>query len=402
MESTVKKAPAKAKKPKNPDRIRFFDLSGRIDIPMLLITLVLLAFGITMMFSAGYALSLRDNNDAYAYAKKQMFAAALGLGAMFLAAMFDYRLLRKELRIFGHTFTIAHIVLAVTLFLTALVIPFGVSNIVGGPRRWLRVPVIGTFQPSDLLKIGLIIFMAYYIHKYSDKMRLFRYGMGRPLILFAIVAVLMMVQPHLSGLLIMTAVCGLMLFIGGMNWKPIVFVLLLVAGVVGILLLVSDYSYFFDRFANTFTPEADKQNTTYQSYQAVLAVGSGGLWGVGFGNSTQKFGALPEAQNDFVYAILCEELGFVGGITVIILFLIFVVRGFAVARHAEDKFGLMLATGITLHIGIQALLNIGVNVCCIPNTGISLPFFSYGGTALVVQLAEVGLLLSVSKRSNLN
>lgn len=402
MESTVKKAPVKAKKPKNPDRIKLFDFSGRIDIPMLLITLVLLAFGITMMFSAGYALSLRDNNDAYAYAKKQMFAAALGLGFMFVAAMFDYRLLRKELRIFGHTFTIAHIVLAATLALTALVIPLGVSNTVGGPRRWLRAPIIGTFQPSDLLKIGLIIFLAYYIHKYSDKMRLFRYGMAQPLLLFAVVAVLMMVQPHLSGLLIMTAVCGLMLFIGGMNWKPIVLVLLLVAGVVGILLMVSDYSYFFDRFANTFTPEADKQNTTYQSYQAVLAVGSGGIWGVGFGNSTQKFGALPEAQNDFVYAILCEELGFVGGVTVIILFLIFVIRGFSVARHAEDKFGLMLATGITLHIGIQALLNIGVNVCCVPNTGISLPFFSYGGTALVVQLAEVGLLLSVSKRSNLN
>lgn len=399
MEAAAKRRSAKKK---NPNRIRFFDFSGRIDIPMLVITLVLLAFGITMMFSAGHALSMRDNDDSYAYAKKQMMAAGIGLGLMVLAAMFDYRLLRKEFTFLGHKLTIAHFVLAATLFLTFLVIPLGVSNIIGGPRRWIQIPLFGTFQPSDFLKVGLIVYMAYYIHKNSDNLRLFKYGIVRPGILFVVVAALMMYQPHLSGLLIMTAVCGVMLYVGGINWKPILLVVAFLGVILAVMLLISDFSYFYDRIALTFTPEADIQGKTYQSYQSVLAIGSGGLWGVGFGNSAQKYGALPEAQNDFVFAILVEELGFVGGAAVILLFLVFIIRGFDIARHAEDKFGMMLGTGITFQIGIQALLNIGVNVCCIPNTGISLPFFSYGGTALMVQLAEVGLLLSVSKRSNLN
>lgn len=406
MAENVRRAapPRRAKAPKNPDRIRLLDAAGKIDIPMLVITLVLLAFGITMMFSAGHALSYQEYENSYAFATKQMIAAAIGIVAMFLAAVFDYRLLRKRFRIKGANIeiTLAHIILVITLGLTALTMVIGVSNIEGGPRRWLRVPLFGTFQPSDFLKVGLIIFMAYYIHRYSDKLRLFKYGMLRPMILFVIVAVIMISQPHLSGLVIMTLICGLMLVIGGINMKPLFAVGAIVVLIVVALISFSDFSYFQSRIATTFDPLADTQKTTYQSYQAILAVGSGGFWGVGFGNSAQKYGSLPEAQNDFVYAVLCEELGFVGGLAVIILFMIFVFRGFYIARHAEDKFGMMLATGITLQIGIQALLNIGVNVCCIPNTGISLPFFSYGGTALLVQLAEVGLLLSVSKRADLN
>ncbi|MGN1119785.1 MAG: FtsW/RodA/SpoVE family cell cycle protein, partial [Oscillospiraceae bacterium] len=269
------------KPPKNPDRIKWLDFSGRVDIPMLLITLVLLGFGITMMFSAGHALSMRDNDDSYAYAKKQMMAAGVGLIIMTVASAFDYRRLRKpfKLKFFGLTITWAHVALVLTLFLTALVIPLGVSNTVGGPCRWLRVPVFGTFQPSDFLKVGLIIFMAYYIHKYSDRMRLFRYGMLRPLILFVIVALLMIAQPHLSGLLIMTAVCGCMLLVGGINVKPLIFVLAGVAALLGVMLLFSDFTYFKDRIMYTFDPEADILEKTYQSYQSVLAIGSGGVWG---------------------------------------------------------------------------------------------------------------------------
>ena len=406
MAANVKKAAPPRKKgvKKDPDRIRILDITGNIDIPMLIITLVLLAFGITMMFSAGHALSYQEYKNSYAFATKQMIAAGLGLVAMFFASMFDYRVLRKRFRIKGTDIEItwAHIILVATLLFTALTLLIGVSNIDGGPRRWIKIPVFGTVQPSDFLKVGLIIYMAYYIHRHSDKLRLFKYGMGRPLILFFIVAVIMILQPHLSGLVIMAAICGFMLIIGGINLKPLLGMAAIVVLLVVVLINFSDYTYFQTRIATTFDPLADTLKTTYQSYQAILAVGSGGFWGVGFGNSAQKYGSLPEAQNDFVYAVLCEELGFVGGLAVIILFMIFVFRGFYIARHAEDKFGMMLATGITLQIGIQALLNIGVNVCCIPNTGISLPFFSYGGTALLVQLAEVGLLLSVSKRADLN
>ncbi|MBS7369322.1 MAG: cell division protein FtsW [Oscillospiraceae bacterium] len=392
---------AGAQKPAPKEKEKFFQFAGKVDIPMLLITLALLVFGITMMFSAGHALSMRDYNDSYAYAKKQMIAAAIGLVAMFFICYFDCRWLKREFHIGKFKFTVAHLALWGTLAFTALVIPFGVSNIENGPRRWIQVPVFGTVQPSDFLKVGLIIFMAYYISVNYDRMRLFYYGMFKPLVLFAVVAALMMAQPHLSGLLIMTAICGGMLFIGGMNWKPLILFVGLGVGLLLLMLAFSEFSYFQDRIIYTFDPEADIGNKTYQSYQAALAIGSGGFWGVGFGNSMQKYGALPEAHNDFVFAVLCEELGFVGGFTVLLLFMVFVFRGFQIARAAADKFDMMLATGITLHVGIQALLNIGVNCCCIPNTGISLPFFSYGGTALVMQLAEVGLLLSVSKRAHL-
>lgn len=401
--SDSRRASGKKQKKENPNRISFFDLSNRVDVPMLVITLVLLVFGMTMMFSAGHALSYRDNdNDSYAYITKQMIAAGIGLVFMFLLSVFDYRFLRKELSVFGKKFTLAQFVLVVTLLLTALVIPFGVSNTVGGPKRWLQVPLFGTFQPSDLLKVGLIIFFAWYLHKYSSKLRLFKYGLLRPLLLLAVVFLLMWAQPHLSGFIIMAVICAAMLFVGGINIKPAIFALLLLIPVMVLFFALSDFSYFSDRIQYTFDPTADIDDKTYQSYQAILAVGSGGFWGVGFGNSAQKYYYLPEAQNDFVYAVLCEEFGFLGGMVVILLFLIFVFRGFTIARRAEDRFGMMLATGITLQVGMQALLNIGVNVSCIPNTGISLPFFSYGGTALLVQLAEVGLLLSVSKRAKLN
>ena len=308
MAENVKRAapPRKAKTPKNPDRIRVLDAAGKIDIPMLVITLVLLAFGITMMFSAGHALSYQEYENSYAFATKQMIAAALGIVAMFLAAVFDYRLLRKRFRIKGTNIEISlsHIILAITLGLTSLTMVIGVSNIEDGPTRWLRVPLFGTFQPSDFLKVGLIIFMAYYIHRYSDKLRLFKYGMLRPMILFVIVAVIMISQPHLSGLVIMTLICGLMLVVGGINMKPLFIVGAIVVLIVVALISFSDFSYFQSRIATTFDPLADKQKTTYQSYQAILAVGSGGFWGVGFGNSAQKYGSLPEAQNDFVYAVL--------------------------------------------------------------------------------------------------
>ncbi|MGN0683494.1 MAG: FtsW/RodA/SpoVE family cell cycle protein, partial [Oscillospiraceae bacterium] len=148
-------------------------------------------------------------------------------------------------------------------------------------------------------------------------------------------------------------------------------------------------------------PLSDPGDNSYQNYQSALAIGSGGIWGKGFGNSSQKYFYLPEAPNDFVYAILVEEFGLAGGAMVILMFALFVMRGFQIARNAEDKFGCLIATGITLQIGLQAMLNIAVNLCCIPNTGVSLPFFSYGGTALMIQLWEMGLLLSVSKRANI-
>lgn len=391
------------KKNDDPNRIRWFSAHGKVDMPMTVIIFVLLVFGITMMFSAGHAQSWLDNEgDSYAYTVKQIGAAGLGLLGMIILCFVDYRVLRREFSWFGgkFRFTLAHMILWITMFMNFLCLPFGVEA-EGDQKRWLKIPVFGTFQPSDFLKVGLIIFMAYYIHKNYDKIRSFWVGIVKPGMLFlTVVFIMIVIQSHMSGLLIMTAVCAVMLFVGGINMKPVIPVVIVLAVVVIIGVSLSGFDYFGDR-VKFMDPLSEPGDRSYQNYQSALAIGSGGVWGKGFGNSTQKYFYLPYAQNDFVYAVLCEEFGLVGGAAVIILFVIFVMRGFTIASNAEDRFGCLMATGITFHIGLQALLNIGVNLCCVPNTGISMPFFSYGGTALMLQLWEMGLLLAVSKRAKL-
>ena len=399
-------APIKAapkKKVKDPNRVRFWSVEGKVDVPMLIITLVLLAFGITMMFSAGHAWAYYKEGNSFHYVSRQLPAAGLGLLGMFFLTLFDYRFLRHEITIGkgGLSFTFAHIILLAMLFLNFLCLPFGIAATAGGQKRWLPAPIVGSFQPSDLLKVAVIVFMAYYIHKNSDQIRRFWVGLAKPGMLFlVIVAIMMGIQWHISGTIIIFLIGAVMLFVGGVNIKPAVGVLLLAVGVMLVAIQVSGIGYFEERFAS-MDPLYDPDDTTYQNLQATLAIGSGGLWGKGFGNSSQKYYYLPEAQNDFVYAILVEEFGFIGGAIVIILFLFFIARGFQIARLSEDKFGCLLATGITFQIGLQALLNIAVNLSAVPNTGVSLPFFSYGGTALMIQLWEMGLLLSVSKRAKL-
>lgn len=401
---TVPKAVGVSKKKKddNPNRVKLFTLQGRIDIPMLVLILVLLTFGITMMFSAGHAISYEKNSDSFYYVRRQLISSGLGFAGMIAMCFVDYRFFKHELTFFGKQtkITLAHILLAAMILLNLMCIPFGVSNIEGGPKRWLRIPVFGQFQPSDFLKVAVIIFMAYYIHKSKDNIRSFYVGLLKPGMLLGLLILVMMAQSHLSGLLIIFMVMAVMLFVGGVNIKPALILLPIAALVIYLAVELSDFVYYFDRI-KYMDPLSDPGDLSYQNYQSALAIGSGGIWGKGFGNSSQKYFYLPEAPNDFVYAILVEEFGLVGGVMVILMFLLFVMRGFQIARCAEDKFGCLIVTGITFQIGLQALLNIGVNLCCIPNTGISLPFFSYGGTALMIQLWEMGLLLSVSKRAKL-
>ncbi len=384
---------------KDPNRIKFFSFEGRVDIPMLIITLVLLAVGITMMFSASPAYSYRDNHgDSYAYVRRQMTAAVIGLAGMAMLTMFDYRFLRYESKRLH--ITAAHIFLVICIILNAMCYFVGIEA-QGGQKRWLQVPIIGQFQPSDFLKVALIIFMACYIQKNSDKMRTFKRGLLIPLLIMVPVAGSVIVQKHLSCLLIIAMIFAVMMFVGGVNLKEAVPIAVGFVLIVFFVVSVVQVGYFQQRI-EYMDPLSDPGDQSYQNYQSALAIGSGGIWGKGFGNSSQKYYYLPEAQNDFVYAILVEEFGLVGGIFVILMFIIFIMRGLYIARKAEDKFGCLVATGITFQIGVQALLNIAVNLCCIPNTGVSLPFFSYGGTALVLQLWEMGLLLSISKRARVN
>lgn len=401
--NTVSKAVGRSKKKDDdPNKIRILTRKRGIDIPMLVLILVLLTFGITMMFSAGHAWAYEKNSNSFYYVRRQLVAAGIGFVGMIALSFFDYRFLKHELKLFGKqtNITLSHIFLVAMLVLNFLCIPFGVSNIENGPKRWLKIPVFGTFQPSDFLKVAIIIFMAYYIHKSKDKIRSFAVGLLKPGLLFGVIILIMMGQSHLSGLLIIFMIMAAMLFVGGVNLKPALIILPIAALAIFVAVELSDFVYYFDRI-KYMDPLSDPGDNSYQNYQSALAIGSGGIWGKGFGNSSQKYFYLPEAPNDFVYAILVEEFGLVGGAMVILMFSLFVMRGFQIARNSEDKFGCLIATGITLQIGLQALLNIAVNLCCIPNTGVSLPFFSYGGTALMIQLWEMGLLLSVSKRANI-
>ena len=251
------------------------------------------------------------------------------------------------------------------------------------------------------MKIGIVIFFAYHIEKNYDRMNRFKTGVLPYLLALAVVAALLMMEPHLSGTILICTVALSMIIVGGI--RPMHFLELAVTGVaaiIGIVLYLSiskGYGYFQTRIQSWLDPFADSQGGTWQTCQSLIAIGSGGLFGLGLGESRQKYLYLPETKNDFVFSIVCEELGFVGALTVVLLFVLLLVRGFYIASHAHDKFGMLLTVGFTVHIGLQAFINIGVVSNLIPNTGISLPFFSYGGTALILQLAEMGIVLNISR-----
>lgn len=214
---------------------------------------------------------------------------------------------------------------------------------------------------------------------------------------------LTLMQPHLSGTIIIFLIGIVMMFVGNCRVRHILLMCLafIALAVVGLMALKTffGYDYFGDRILSWRDPEADITNKTFQTYQSLVTIGSGGLFGLGLGNSRQKYSYLPASHNDFIFSVICEELGFVGAMLVILLFIIFVFRGFYIASKARDRFGMMLAVGITSQIGIQALMNIAVVTNSMPNTGISLPFFSYGGTALMMQLAEIGVVLNISRKA---
>lgn len=372
---------------------------GPIDFPFLLIVMILLVMGIIMMFSAGYAWAIKEEHgDGTAYVRKQLIMAGIGLVCMFFASFFDYHWFRKPIVAYGFYG------LCVVLLILCLAGPFKYDG-GSGSWRWVKFPGIPAFQPSELTKLAIIMLFAYLISVNYSKMKQFKYGIVPFLLILGVVAGLMMMETHLSGTLIICAIGIIMMFVGGSRVKH-----LLALGIVGLagialvvflLMEVKGIGYFENRIQSWIDPfnSDTASNATWQTKNSLIAIGSGGLFGLGLGNSRQKFLYLPEAKNDFVFAVVCEELGFVGALLVIILFLLFIFRGFHIASKAPDKYGMMLATGLTVQIGLQALLNIAVVTNTIPNTGVSLPFFSYGGTALIMQLAQMGIILNISRQS---
>ena len=375
-------------------------ISSDLDGVLLGTVIALLVIGILMMFSASYPAAIEDGRSGTYYATRQLAFAAAGLVVMGILSIVPYQFFSR-LWVSGTAF-------GVSLLTLILVLIPGIGSDQGTfARRWIAVGGM-TFQPSELMKIAIVLFFSMLIIRNEHRMKTFWYGIVPYMLMLGLIAGLMMKEPHLSGTLIIGVLALTLIFVGGA--RPTHFAILIAVGAAGLTVVVlylmhsKGIGYFQNRILSWLDPFNEKymQDETWQTCQSLIAIGSGGMFGLGLGASRQKYQYLPEAQNDFVFAILCEEFGFVGAFTVILLFCLLVFRGFYIAAKAKDKFGMLVAVGFTMHIGLQALLNIAVVSNAIPNTGISLPFFSYGGTALMMQLAEMGVLLNISRQAKLD
>ena len=375
------------------DKIRFTEKGARIDVPILFITMILLFFGLIMLYSASYVVGIyKFSGDSLHYIKDQVLFAVLGIILMYVASRVDYHTLRY------YSFSI----LLISYILLVIVVLFMPE--INGCKRWIVIKHVGTFQPSELAKFAVILVFADIIEKNYKKMKTFRYGVMPFIVILLPVVGLLFLEPHLSAIVITCGVGVIMMYVGGTDTKWFFLgALVAVAGITAAFILFPEYvDHVQPRIEAWFNPESDIQDTGYQTYQSILAIGSGGVFGLGLGNGRQKHLHLPEPQNDFIFAVICEELGFVGGIMVIVLFIALFLRGIYIATRAKDKFGAMLVVGIITQIALQAFFNVGVATGTLPNTGISLPFFSEGGTSLSMLLAEIGVVLSVSRSANLN
>ena len=367
-----------------PAKLRRQSRAGRMDISFFFLVIVLMTIGLIMVFSASYATSLNENDSGISIVMRQVLFVAMGLVAMFVLSYIPYHLYQKLYRL----------IYIVCLGLTAVALLFE-DRTGAGAKRWIYLGGF-SFQPSELLKFGLIVTFAALIARNYRQMDTFKKGILEFFYFLIPAFGVVALQRHMSWIMLMVIICGGMMFIAG---SKIYYILLLVpVGLLGLVILQAlGFDYIGSRIDAWLDPFSDIQGGTWQIVQSLYAIGSGGLFGVGLGNSTQKFLWLSEPQNDFIFAVVCEELGLVGALMIILLFVLFVASGFSIAMRAPDKFGSMLVIGIVLQFGTQALLNIAVVSNAMPTTGISLPFFSAGGSATLVQLAQVGIVLNVSR-----
>lgn len=388
--------PAEGASKRRPMRYKLFSLGAGLDMPLLIFILVLLAIGLVMLFSASYANSYYLQGNSYYYISRQAVFAVFGVAAMLLISTFDYHSFHK----------LAIVIFGVSLFLLVFLLICryahieSIANWEGDATRWLNFGFV-SFQPSEIAKFALIVLFAHMISRNLDRMDTFRYGVVPYVAIMGLVAALIFLESHLSATLIILALGAIMMFVGGT--KPRWFLIggVLVAAVL-LFVVVTKGGYQMDRiriWLDPFSSDLDR-DLTHQTRQSLYAIGSGGLLGVGLGQSRQKYLYLPAPQNDFIFAIVCEELGFVGAMVVLLLFVLLIIRGYWIAMHARDRFGALMVGGLTTLLALQVFFNIGVVTNFLPATGISLPFFSYGGTALLLQLFEMGLVLSVSRQSN--
>ncbi len=367
----------------------FFDYS------LLFIVLFLLGFGLVMLYSTSSYEAAQNYGSSTFFLEKQLKATILGLVGMMVVANIPYH--------FWEKFYLLGYVISVILLL--LIIPFGHRS--GGAKRWFRIGGL-SIQPSEIAKLCMILFLAVMICKMGKSIRSAKGFLALMAMPLPIVLMVWKITSNLSSAIIIMGIALLMVFVASPDYKK--FIIMGAAGIAGAALIVfiivnianaDGLNYRGERILAWLNPEAFISDTGYQTLQALYAIGSGGIWGKGLGQSMQKLGFIPEAQNDMIFSIICEELGLFGAVAIIMMFLMLIWRLMVIANNAPDLFGALLVVGVMGHMAIQVILNIAVVTNTIPNTGISLPFISYGGTAVLFQLAEIGLVLNVAKRIQL-
>lgn len=383
------KRPAKRRRKEQSEY--FFDYS------LLFIVLFLLGFGLVMIYSASSYEAFQDFGDAAYYLKKQLIAIIIGLAMMIVVANIPYHFWER-FYLLGYLVSAAMVPLVLT--------PLGVES--HNARRWIKIPGIGlNLQPAEVAKLCMILFLAVMVCKMGKGVRSMKGFLFMVLLPMPIVLEVYLITSNLSSAIIILGISVLMVFVASPDYKK--FVIMGLTGVAAVALLIflivssggEDGGFRSARIVAWLDPESQAQGKGFQTLQALYAIGSGGIWGKGLGRSMQKLSFLPEAQNDMIFSIICEELGLFGAIAIILMFIMLLWRMMVIANNASDLFGAMLVVGVMGHIAIQAILNIAVVTNTIPNTGISLPFISYGGSSVMFLLIEIGLVLSVAKRIQL-
>lgn len=354
------------------------------DFVLFLTVLMLLSVGLVMVFSSSEYVTMVRYGDSFYFFKRQLLWAFLGLIGMFFTMNFDYYRLKRW---------IGPIVFLGFILLIAVLIP-GIGQVVNGSRRWINLGFMA-FSPAELVKLCLIMFVAFGLSKSSHKLDSFRHGLLPYLVFMGLAAGLILLQPDLGTAIVLCGTIFIMFFAAGAKLVHLGGIAGM--GLLGVVAAIILEPYRMSRFLAFLDPEKDPQGTGYHIIQSLYAIGSGGLFGMGLGQSKQKFLYLPENHTDFIFAILGEELGFIGASLVVLLFIMFVWRGLKIAVTSPDPFGSLLAAGITSGISLQALINMGVVTGSMPVTGVPLPFISYGGTSLLFTLMGIGIILNISK-----
>ncbi|MBQ4333453.1 MAG: cell division protein FtsW [Clostridia bacterium] len=381
----------------NKKRRRFFNLATGFDMHFFVLLMIVLVIGLATLYSASHVYAFEYDGDSFFYIRKQLLFAAAGLVGMLLVSMVDYHQL--------HRFAVLIWGLSIVLLIVALFMPSKT-----GIHRWIYIAGV-SFQPSELAKFALVLLFAHIISLNHKKMKKFLTGFLPLFGILCITCALVIIEPHLSGTMLIAMLGFVMMYIGGVRIGYLLGVLGAGAALVLVMVVVLGYEqdriavwlHPLESFANeiTFADGVSGRDHAWQTVQSLYAIGSGGVLGQGPGGSRQKHLFLPEPQNDFIFAIFCEEMGLVGAVIVLVLFALLVWRGLTIALKAPDKFGCMLALGLTLQIGLQVAINVAVVTNLLPNTGISLPFFSYGGTSILMLMLQMGVVLSISRQSRM-